>query len=312
MISNGKYDGSRPDYTKGAGKPPLPEGSSEIQSSVHIAPDSQGGRSTWAVALGALIALVVLLTSPTSRLLAALLTDAMGALRGILTWRRRIRPVDWTLPERRKVLRNPADFRRLDRAAVALFGVVAAPAGPAGTVPAPGVPWATAVRHGVEGVRALVRKLGPGNVFLLGEAASPADEALALAWLAAAGFYERTGLPPGPGHTLFLDPDALAAQASLPPSAGAARACRPGPGLARPQCHTGRGGGRPCGRPGRRATGAARIRARKRRGAVCAAGAAAWRAGSDGGRAGGGGQVGEVGARVGLTYYIDCRRCPPR
>jgi hypothetical protein len=184
-----------------------------VQADTHHPRDNAPVISPWAIALGVVVALVVLLTSPSSRLLAAPLLAAIGALRGLLRRRRRIRPIDWALPERRAALRDPADFRRLDRAAVALHGVVAAPAAPGAPL---GAPWATAVRHGAEGVRALVRKLGPGNVFLLGEAAAPADEAAALAWLAAVGFYERTGLPPGPGHTLFLDSDALPAQARPP------------------------------------------------------------------------------------------------
>jgi hypothetical protein len=194
----------------------------------------QTARRSWsALAVGAAVALAALLAGPSAARLPwppALRALAAALLPGR---RRRIRAIDWSAPARQQALRNAGDFRRLDRAGVALFGVLAAPAAAA----APGAPhasaggggadgegagggaagdaraWAAPARHGAEGVRALVRRLGPGNVFVLAEAASGAEEARALAWLRATGFYERTGLPPGPGHTLFLDPDALAAQA---------------------------------------------------------------------------------------------------
>ena len=127
--------------------------------------------------------------------------------------RRRIRRLDWSLPERQQVLRRRGDdFRRLDRVGVSFSGAIAVRGAESG-VPAGGRAWAVPARHGAEAVRALVQKLGRGNVFVLAETADDGEAEQAAAWLGAGGFYERTGVLAGPAHTLMLDAADLPAQA---------------------------------------------------------------------------------------------------
>jgi hypothetical protein len=125
----------------------------------------------------------------------------MGLGAAVSAVRRRVRAffvrrIDWDNPERARVMKDPRDFRRQERLAIALDGTMATRAKDGTLSLAPKC---------AEAVRALVTKFGRLNVFVVASVQSTRAGEDTLKWLRTSPLLSQSGLLFDPGHIFLLD-----------------------------------------------------------------------------------------------------------
>ncbi|KAJ1492602.1 hypothetical protein T484DRAFT_1930731 [Baffinella frigidus] len=161
----------------------------------HREGDARGGdgqRSWVAILIGGAVAIVSYMG------VGAALTAVRRSVRAFF-----VRRIDWDTPERARVVKDPRDFRRQERLAIALDDTMAV-RGKDGTL--------SLVPKCAEAVRALVSKFGRLNVFIVACVQTTREGEDTLAWLRTSPLLAQSQLLYDPGHIFLLDAAAGHAQ----------------------------------------------------------------------------------------------------
>lgn len=192
-------------------------------------PTQKAGAAGWPPIASVLVGvLVVVITSLGPRLLRAVFS--MLQLIGLLG--RGGKKIDWVSLERERVLRDPQDFRKVERIAIGFWHVIATrPMGegekkgekkkkgwlqacfgrkhtPTERETEEEERYAVPVARSAEAVRAVVKRFGPLNVFVVtaGQGGDGgAEEARVVRWLKESGYAEKAGLVLNRGHVIVVD-----------------------------------------------------------------------------------------------------------